>query len=172
MDLYGQLLFSISHLVTFSWIYFSGGPQIFLGHCIRVVHEVVYKIDLWAEDGVLKIISEGRLASRIQLMIGLSLYLMLFMPLAMILGFPYCIYDFVEIFYTSLTMALYFRVIGFVYGIVGLLGDRASADPFLAGSENAWQFGQLLQMFLIALPLLTALEACVGEFTYDLRITR
>jgi hypothetical protein len=71
--------------------------------------------------------------------------------------------EFLDHYWTSVCCNLLFEVFWLGYGLWSATDDRRAATQYLSGSENAWGFDQLLQMFLLALPVVAALEAIVGE---------
>ena len=67
----------------------------------------------------------------------------------------------------SMTMiSMGVNVYYFTQGVLYLISDQAIGNSYIdssdAGSQSTWGFGQLVPMFLISLPILTALEIYYG----------
>jgi hypothetical protein len=74
------------------------------------------------------------------------------------------------LFVTEFGKFLFVDQCGYLYYIVGITQlfydlSRPSQLYLLDGSENTWGFGQLVPLFLIAIPLLSTLELFYGMFT-------
>ena len=70
--------------------------------------------------------------------------------------------EFLNQYWTSVCLNLLFQVFWFYWGVSSVMYDRHLAKPYLSGSENVWVFGQLLQVFLLALPAVAAIEIITG----------
>ena len=65
-------------------------------------------------------------------------------------------------------LGFYFNLFWFAFSLWGVLDDRDRGEPYMSssdvGSQSSWGFGQLVPMFLISLPILTAFEIFYGTF--------
>ena len=61
---------------------------------------------------------------------------------------------------------IYFEVFWFAFSLWSIITDRAYGEPYMSssdvGAQSSWGFGQLVPVFLISLPILTALEIFYG----------
>ena len=64
----------------------------------------------------------------------------------------------------SAVLCAIFNVIWFTFGVVSMFSDRAHGRSLMAAgeSENAWSFGQILPLLLVALPIVSAAEMFSG----------
>lgn len=56
-----------------------------------------------------------------------------------------------------------FEMLWFAYGNWGIWADRAYAKTYMEGAEDKWGFGQLVPLFLLALPLLSIVDNYYGR---------
>lgn len=73
----------------------------------------------------------------------------------------------IYIFLGSTFFDICFQIVWFVFGAVGLAQDRTDGKYYMSltnppQTEDVWGFGQLIPLFLIALPLFLALEVFFG----------
>lgn len=63
-------------------------------------------------------------------------------------------------------LGFYFKICWFALSISSIITGRASGEPYLSssdvGTQSSWGFGQLVPIFLISLPFLTAFEIFHG----------
>lgn len=56
-------------------------------------------------------------------------------------------------FFTSFAASLWLSVLGLVFGTIQVEIPRLQVLPYTRGNENSWDFGQLVPLILLALPL-------------------
>ena len=66
-------------------------------------------------------------------------------------------------YWTSVCWNLFQQLFWLGWGTSSVINDRQFAQPFLSGEEIVWVFGELLQMLLLALPIIAAIETIVGK---------
>jgi hypothetical protein len=64
---------------------------------------------------------------------------------------------------TAIGLTFTLQLIWSLVAFGGAITVRAEGERYLSGSENQWSFGQILAVFLIVLPFLSAAEVFIGK---------